>query len=162
MNEKTILDLVDRVLNIVETKGWREFLNTDPSNKESEKFNSSRMTEAESVLTRLCQSCHDNAVKHGFWDGSRHPAEVIALIHSELSELLEAFRMEAPPFNGLNVKSQKQELGGMLLVHEELADIAIRVFDMAGRFIGPNNFANAILKKMIYNTTRENKHGKSF
>ena len=113
------------------------------------------------ALARIVSDCFENARDKGFWS-SRHPAEAIALIHSELSELLEAFRLEEPPFDIFNVMSEKKELGNIPLAMEELADVAIRVFDMAGRYFEPEKFARVILDKMNYNKTRPYKHGKSF
>jgi NTP pyrophosphatase (non-canonical NTP hydrolase) len=113
------------------------------------------------VLGRIVSECHENAKDKGFWE-NRHPAEAIALIHSELSELLEVFRREKSPFDNFGIMSDKEELGDTPHALEELADVAIRVFDMAGRYFTPIAFAQAVLCKMAYNKTRPPKHGKSF
>jgi NTP pyrophosphatase (non-canonical NTP hydrolase) len=120
-----------------------------------------RWNNSDSVLGRIVSECHENAKNKGFWE-NRHPAEAIALIHSELSELLEVFRREKPPFDNFEVMSDKEELGDTPHALEELADVAIRVFDMAGRYFTPIAFAQAVLCKMAYNKTRPPKHGKSF
>jgi hypothetical protein len=58
---------------------------------------------------------HSNAVLHGWYDGQpRGIPELLCLIHSEVSEALEAHRDRKPE-----------------LFAEELADVAIRLLDMA-------------------------------
>lgn len=47
-------------------------------------------------LKEWAKEIHDNAVKHGWWDGERNDAEVISLIHSEWSEALEEHRAGRP------------------------------------------------------------------
>lgn len=89
----------------------------------------------------------------GFWDGPRNDGEIVALIHAEASEVLEALREPDVPPGHLdpNVFSA---------VEEELADIILRVLDFAGARhykIGP-----AVQAKLLYNLTRPHKHGKKF
>ncbi len=47
-------------------------------------------------LDRFAEEVHQNAVAHGWWDEERTFGEIAALCHSELSEALEAYRVNAP------------------------------------------------------------------
>lgn len=97
----------------------------------------------------LQQAVHINAVEHGFWEKDRNEGECIALMHSELSEALEAIR-----------KTQDHCVIESGNVAEELADCVIRIMDYCeSKGI---NLGKAIVEKHEYNRTREYKHGKKF
>lgn len=103
------------------------------------------------VLDILTKSCHAIAKAHGFWEGKRNPAESIALMHSELSEALEALRSDNPP---------SEKIPGFSQVEEELADCVIRILDFAGA--NDLDLGGALLEKMEYNNHRPHKHGRKF
>lgn len=64
---------------------------------------------------KLAKEIHENAVNHGWWESERPISEIRALLHSEASEALEAYR-----------KGDTENLA------EELADIKIRAMDALG------------------------------
>jgi NTP pyrophosphatase (non-canonical NTP hydrolase) len=106
-------------------------------------------------LEQLQQQVYAANDVQGFWDEFQHtklgtPAK-LALMHSEISEALEADRKniesddKIPEFTGLEA---------------ELADLVIRVLD----FAGANNLrlGEAIQAKLLFNLTRPVKHGKAY
>lgn len=102
------------------------------------------------AIEKLAERCFDIASAHGFWDKIRNKGEMIALIHSEASELLEAVRKP----------KQDEHCPEFTSEEIELADIVIRVMDYAGGH--KLRLGHAIIAKMKYNEGRERKHGKAF
>ena len=100
---------------------------------------------------KIAKSIYKNAVNHGFWKDERNDGEAMALIHSEISEALEAMRNDNPSSSKIIEFSS---------VEEELADAVIRIMDYA--FGKDLDIAGAILAKIEYNQSREYMHGKSF
>lgn len=87
--------------------------------------------------------------RQGFWESTNF-GEKIALIHSELSESLEAARKNLP----------SDHLPGFHGIEEELADAMIRIFDLAGK--SNIRLGDAFIAKLLFNLTRPVKHGKAF
>ena len=89
---------------------------------------------------------------NGFWeDGvNRNRGEMIALMHSELSECLEGVRKNTMDDHIPEFSSQEAEL----------ADTIIRIMDYGSGF--KLRIMEAVIAKMAYNKNRPYKHGKAF
>jgi NTP pyrophosphatase (non-canonical NTP hydrolase) len=94
---------------------------------------------------------HETARQHGFWDQERNNGEMIALIHSEISEALEYIRHGNPASDHIPTFTGAEE---------EMADAIIRIMDMA--YARGWRLPAAIVAKMAFNAAREYKHGKAF
>lgn len=91
---------------------------------------------------------HENARSKGWHKEDHNDGELIALMHSELSEALEALRHGNPPSDHI------PEFTG---VEEEMADVVIRIMDYAAA--KGHRVAEAVIAKMAFNATRPYKHG---
>ena len=103
------------------------------------------------ALISIQDEIHTTAKKHGWWDKDRTFAECIALVHSELSEALEAKR------DGDKIDEHCRRFKN---AEVELADAIIRILDLAAH--GGMDVPRAMLAKMEYNETREYRHGRAF
>lgn len=111
-------------------------------------------------IKQLCKDAHKNAKAHGFWDDWEYVYDLndkkeeacltnmlisksLMLIVGEVAEAQEGLRHD-----------------DMDNFREELADVAIRLFDLCGGL--DINLEVEIEKKMAANKDREYLHGKAF
>ncbi len=99
-------------------------------------------------LKYIQEVIHNTAKEKGWWDTPREDGTLIALMHSELSEALEAAR------HGNPADDKIPEFKG---VEAELADIIIRILDYAEG--GGHRVIEALDAKMQMNMGRSYKHG---
>jgi NTP pyrophosphatase (non-canonical NTP hydrolase) len=103
---------------------------------------------------------------NGWFDSERTFGEDIALLHSEVSEMLEAFRehgladatlpsymvtAEDDPMWGKEQLSKPEGVGS------EAADVLVRLLDTCARY--DINLGREFARKLAYNATRGHRHG---
>lgn len=91
-------------------------------------------------LTELAAENHQNNINKGWYDNKPSIPELLCMIHSEVSEVTDAYR-----------NSRDEEIG------EELADIILRTLDLAAYM--KIDIHAAVLDKLSFNKTREYRHG---
>lgn len=109
------------------------------------------------MLNELAKEVHEIAVEHGWWEDGSNFGMKLALIHSEVTEVLEDFRhgksmdiiqWEVGPHSG------KPKPAGIPI---EFADIIIRVLDLCAYH--NIDIETAIKEKIAYNRERPYRHG---
>lgn len=120
------------------------------------------------TISQLQKEVHENAILKGWYEKEKSVPEHLALIHSEVSEALEADRNDVAVGIGTlaseiletpTAAEFKDEFEEWLkdTFADELADIVIRVMDLA-EWKGIDLQAH-IEAKMRYNAMRKYKHG---
>ncbi len=131
------------------------------------------------MINELSKEVHTNNKAKGFYDDSKNIGEMLALIHSEVSEALEADRKDkyCDLYNEnwtIDGKTLKEDLSieddsQFITIfkmsckdtfEDELADIMIRVMDLAA--FKDVDLETHIKAKMRYNSLRPHKHGKNY
>lgn len=122
------------------------------------------------MINKLAKEIHQSNIDKGFFDDERNIGEMLCLIHSEVSEALEADRkgryskevdLEVITISWNDNRFMESFEGGIKDTFEdEMADIVIRVFDMCA--FKNIDLEGHIKAKMRYNSLREYKHGKKY
>ena len=104
-------------------------------------------------LDALAAILHETAISKGFWDGPKNHDKIgnkIALVHSEVTEVLEAIRKN---------KGSKE-------VVEEMADVIIRLLDLYAAMMNAgfieHSLDEELNNKMQINKDRQRLHGNLF
>ena len=104
------------------------------------------------MINELIEEAYQTAKEKGWWERDPALPELIALMHSELSEVIEEYR------NGRGLTEtyydNKHKPCG---IPSELADIIIRALAVCGRY--DIDLETALIEKMDYNKKREYRHG---
>lgn len=108
---------------------------------------------SEHGLDALAAVLHESAIEKGFWDGETTVDKIgnkLALVHSEVTEVLEAIR---------------KEKGGHAIV-EEMADVLIRLLDLYAAMMNNGmiveSLDDVLEQKIDKNRSRPRLHGNLF
>lgn len=137
----------------------------------SQHISNEMLAEVPAGLNDLACAIYERNVEKGFYENPKNIGEMLCLIHSEVSEALEADRKDKYVLGSVDCQTMNTIIDDNLFVEtykkhvkgnfeEEMADIFIRVLDMcAYKGIDIEQHVKA---KMRYNLTREKYHGKKY
>lgn len=107
------------------------------------------------TISEMSERAFQNSANHGFHDEPVAFSTRLMLIVSELAEAMEEERSGRPI-----TETYFSEKGSPKGIPSELADVVIRVGDLAGVY--GIDLEAAVRDKMAYNETRPHKHGKAY
>lgn len=128
------------------------------------------LAEVPGGLNDLAQVIHQRNIEKGFYEKEKNIGEMLCLLHSEISEALEADRKgkyvqysSMAAINGWTndsdfIESYKDWVKGTF--EEEMADIFIRLLDLCA--FKKIDIVAHVTAKMRYNQFREKYHGKKY
>ena len=107
------------------------------------------------TIETLIVESNQTAKSKGWWDDpNRNIGEILALIHSEVSEALEVYRLKGKDSLKEKWFDEKGKPEGFTV---ELADVVIRIADLCGEL--GLDLESALTTKLSYNQTRPYRHG---
>ena len=125
------------------------------------------------MINKLAQEIHEYAKGLGVYDNPPNIPEKLCLIHSEVSEAMEADRKgkyanikqfnidrQSTPFHEISATIDSFEINIKNTFEDELADIMIRVMDLAAW--NRIDLEKHINLKMEYNKIKPNQNGKKY
>lgn len=123
-------------------------------------------------LNRLSKEVYRRNVEKGFYEKAKNIGEMIALMHSELSEALEADRKgkyakaDMETWNLLSGSPTSEDFRELFqetvkdTFEDEMADLFLRLMDICGYL--NIDIERHVAAKLRYNLTREKYHGKKY
>lgn len=117
--------------------------------------------EMSKTIEEMQVEVYQNNVGHGWFEADRSVGDDVALLHTEVSEMFEAFRVTGlsdatGPVRGLRGMEELPKPEGF---GSEVADVFIRLLDTCKR--RGIDLEWEYERKMAYNRTRPYKHGKN-